>query len=108
MSSLYVPHALIIDTTLQLMYIADTGNNRIRVINMNSYTINNLAGNSKGYANGLATAAMFSNPLAMAFDPIQRGIYVADTGNNRIRYIRIGPAPFTSVVSTYAGQINCM
>ncbi|CAM2968117.1 Por secretion system C-terminal sorting domain-containing protein [Flavobacterium succinicans] len=67
------------------VYVADTGNNRIQKISANG-VVTTLAGGSQGFADGTGTAARFSNPsgVAIASDGT---IFVADTGNNRIRKI---------------------
>ena len=80
------------------IYVADTGNNRIRMITP-SGTVSTLAGNgTTGFGDGVGTAAVFSGPRGIAVDG-NGTIYVADTGNNRIRKIAsIG------TVSTLAGN----
>ncbi len=77
------------------IFIADFDNNKIRVINKEGI-INTLAGtNKEGFSGdgGLANAAQLFSPSGLVAD--NRGlIYVADNGNNRIRYINTrGKAP---------------
>jgi sugar lactone lactonase YvrE len=71
------------------LYIADTGNNRVRKVNLSTGTISTVAGGTTAGNTGdfgLATAALLNAPAAVAID--QHGsVYIADTGNNRIREI---------------------
>src|SRR5215475_11627157 len=61
------------------------------------YTTSTIAGSgTAGFLEGDATAAQFNNPNALALDS-KGAIYVADTGNQRIRLISNGS------VSTIAG-----
>ncbi|QWV97167.1 putative Ig domain-containing protein [Geomonas nitrogeniifigens] len=82
------------------MYIADVGNNRIRRID--SYgTVTTFAGTGiAGYGgDGMpAATATFANPTGIALDAAGN-LYVADSGNNRIRKI-----DSAGVVSTVAGN----
>jgi len=67
------------------VFVADYTNNRIRVITKG--TVRALAGVGKaGFADGKWSSAMFSLPTGVATDAAGR-VYVADTGNNRIRVI---------------------
>lgn len=75
------------------IYVADTGNHRIRLIE--GGTVSTLAGSVAGHADGAALSARFSAPMGLAVDGGK--IYVADSGNNRIRVIEAG------IVSTVAG-----
>ncbi|HEY3755894.1 MAG TPA: SMP-30/gluconolactonase/LRE family protein [Opitutaceae bacterium] len=78
------------------VYVADSGNNVIRVIG--STGVSTLAGSGvAGSANGTGTAASFNNPSDVAVDS-QGNVFVADTGNSLIRMI----TP-SGVVSTVAG-----
>ncbi len=83
-------------------YVADTGNNRILFIPANG-TSTILAGSPTGAAGssgdgGLATAALLSGPTGIAVDTA-RNVYIADTGNNRIRKINAA----TGIITTFAG-----
>ena len=80
------------------IYVADTGNNRIRKITA-SGDVTTLAGNgTAAFGDGIGTAASFSGPRGIAVDG-NRTIYVADTGNNRIRKITA-----SGNVTTFAGN----
>jgi RHS repeat-associated protein len=75
------------------IYIADAGNQRIRMVRPSTgnaptvWTVSTLAGNgTAGFADGAGTAAMFNNPQGIAVGANAQ-VYVADTANNRIRRI---------------------
>ena len=70
------------------VYVADTVNNRIRVITAGQ--VSTLAGTGKpGYTDGPASSAMFNKPMGVAAGADGR-IYVADNGNGRVRIIALG------------------
>ncbi len=81
------------------VFVADTGNNRIRKIDAGG-TVSTIAGNGlSGFSGdgGPATAASFSAPMALARD-LLGNIYVADQLNSRVRRITSG-----GTISTFAG-----
>ncbi|MCK9927852.1 protein kinase [Frankia sp. Mgl5] len=72
------------------IYIADYGNNRVRKVDPNG-TITTIAGTGaegSGGDGGQATAAQFNEPSSVAEDA-DGALYIADSGNNRLR--RIAP-----------------
>src|ERR1044072_8122808 len=80
------------------IYVADAGeSNRIRKLSPDG-SVTTLAGGNEGFANGAGTSASFNTPSALALGP-DGNLYVADTGNNRIRKITPG-----GTVSTVAGN----
>lgn len=80
------------------LYVADAGNHKIRQIEISTGEVTTLAGSGAfGSANGVGTAASFSQPLGITTDNIN--LYVADTGSNKIRKIYVS----TGEVSTFAG-----
>jgi DNA-binding CsgD family transcriptional regulator len=87
-AQLWRPSGLAVDR-LGNLYIADSGNNRIRKVDTNG-TITTVAGSGKYYGDsgdgGLATSARLSFPFGVA---VARDgtIYIADTGNNRLREV---------------------
>lgn len=82
------------------VYVADSGNNTIRKIEIASRTVTTLAGDplaSAGSADGIGAAARFSGPCGLDADT-SGNVYVADCGNHTIR--KIDP---DGVVTTIAG-----
>ena len=83
------------------LYIADSANGRVRKVSAGTGTISTVAGqfNDVGGGDGIpATAAFLYYPSALAVSPIDQSLYIADTGNNRVR--RISPQ---GTISTVAG-----
>jgi sugar lactone lactonase YvrE len=93
----YFPHGVALDSANNL-YVADTFNSTIRKITP-SGVVSTLAGlaRSTGNTDGTGDAARFSNPYGVAVDGTGN-LYVADTGNGRIR--KITPSGVVSTLAT--------
>src|ERR1041385_885788 len=87
------------------IYVADAGeSNRIRKI-LPDGTVTTLAGGSEGFADGTGTSASFNSPSAIALGP-DGNLYVADTGNNRIRKITSAGQVSTVAGDGHAGYVD--
>jgi sugar lactone lactonase YvrE len=84
------------------LYIADLSNNRVRKVT--SGVISTVAGTgNRNFAGdgGLATAADLDNPASVILDPAG-DLYIADSGNNRVRKVYAS----TGIIETLAGTGN--
>lgn len=88
------------------LYIADYGNNRIRKVDQTTGIITTVAGAGSlgdfGFSGdgGPATAAKLNSPSGVALDS-DNNLYIADTGNGRIRKVDI-----SGVITTVVGRGN--
>ena len=83
--------------------VADSGNHRLRKVQMTTGTVTTLAGSGSTGAlrDGAATQARFNSPQGVALSA--KGLLlVADTGNHAIRVVDLG----SMTVSTLAGSTN--
>ncbi len=98
-AQLNLPFAVAVDAAGNL-YIAEFGNNRVRMVSPNG-NISTLAGNGvAGYSGdgGQAAGAMLNSPQGVAVDSAGN-VYIADSANNRVR--RVAP---NGVITTVAGN----
>ncbi|RDZ29561.1 gluconolaconase [Lysobacter silvisoli] len=73
------------------VYVADTYNDRIRVIRRDGQVLTLAGGDQPGYQDGPGPLARFDTPTGLALDRHGR-VYVADTRNNAIRRIGLDGA----------------
>ncbi|MBL7665024.1 MAG: hypothetical protein JNM93_07815, partial [Bacteriovoracaceae bacterium] len=99
-SKLNNPTDLISGFYANTMVVADTGNNRIRLINLENETVSTIAGNGQTFDNGdggYATAASLFHPRGLAYDSFGNLYVTTEAG-----YIRkIDPNGF---ITTFAGK----
>ncbi len=84
------------------LYIADTGNHRVRKVAAGTGIITTVAGNGTfGFSGdgGAGTSAELYNPYSAAVDRAGN-LYIADEGNNRVRKVAAG----TGIITTVAGN----
>jgi hypothetical protein len=100
-AALKLPTGVLLDNSANV-FIADTGNNRIRKVAANGI-ITTVAGNGSSGSSGdggPATSARLSGPTGLAIDSAGN-LYIADTGNNEVR--KVTP---TGIISTILGASN--
>ena len=112
-AALTSPSFVTVESSTGNIYIADAGNNCVRMITKNTSTISTIAGNgtivlgnygygsSSGYSGDgdLATLATMNNPSGLAIDTTRGLLYIADSRNNLIRMV----TKSTGIIVTVAG-----
>jgi sugar lactone lactonase YvrE len=96
-AQLCMPNGVVVDSAGNL-YVADTGNHRIRKVS--NGVITTVAGNgTRGYSgdNGPATSAQLNLPSSVAVDSAGN-LYITDIYSNRVRKVSNG------VITTFAGS----
>lgn len=87
-ASLSLPKGISFDSAGR-MFVADSGNHRIRMINAAQTAISLVAGDG--------TTGVLNAPSALAYDSLHDVLLIADAGNNRIRLVSApGTAPALS------------
>jgi sugar lactone lactonase YvrE len=99
-AELNFPSAVAVDHQGHL-YIADTMNHRVRMVDVRSGMISTIAGTGQHRFSGdggPAVSAALNEPVALAVDRKGR-LYIADQSNNRVRMVSLE----TGVITTAAG-----
>jgi sugar lactone lactonase YvrE len=100
-ASFHKPYGVSFSPDASLIAVADTDNNRIRLVVVATGVVTTLAGSGSGaFADGTGAAASFKSPNGVSFSPDASLIAVADQQNNRIRLVVVA----TGVVTTLAGS----
>lgn len=88
------------------LYVADTGNNRIRMIDLNAGTVTTVAGKNVGFKDGQGEAAEFKGPEGIAVNA-QGLIYAVEFNNNSLRQITpAGQVTTITRASTVSGSTD--
>ncbi|MFO0804081.1 MAG: hypothetical protein U0791_13285 [Gemmataceae bacterium] len=84
-------------------YLADTWNNRVRVLDLSTGTVSAFAGTGeKGFSGdgGPAAQAKFGGCFCVSFDPAGKNCFITDLDNKRIRKVELA----SGIVTTVAGN----
>ncbi|KAG1675992.1 hypothetical protein FOA52_014236 [Chlamydomonas sp. UWO 241] len=86
------------------LWIADTGNEVVRVLSASGTTVTTVAGTpgQHGYIDGVALAAKFEDPYGIEFHPVDGTAYISDMTDNRIRALdpRLDPPEVYTLAGT--------
>src|SRR5207237_1157978 len=102
-SHLSYPMGVALDASGSKLYVADTFNNQIRLVDLRTNAVSIFAGNRDGQSGsggdgGPATSAQLSFPTGVAVDPAG-DVFIADAYNARIRKVDL-----RGTISTVAGS----
>jgi sugar lactone lactonase YvrE len=99
-NNLFEPHSVAVDADNNF-YVTDSSNHRLVKYIPASGQMTNFAGlvAHPGVSDGTNYLARFNGPRGMVYDPVRKGLVVADTGNNLIRLVSLN-----GVVTTLAGD----
>ncbi|TAH38767.1 MAG: redoxin domain-containing protein [Alphaproteobacteria bacterium] len=81
------------------LIIGDSGHNRILVTDFDGWIDHTIGGTAAGDKDGSFRAARFSSPQGVLFDETNQILYVADTGNHKLKAVNFK----NSTVRTLAG-----
>ncbi len=96
------PKGIAADASGAFLYVADTGNHKIRKVSSFSGATSTYAGSgTAGSVDNVGTGAQFSSPEGVAAD-LSGNVFVADTANHTIR--KLSPSGAVGNVSTLAGS----
>ena len=104
LARLNTPQRIAIDSTGSI-YIADTGNNRIRRVDGTTGIITTVAGTGvAGFSgdNGQGEAARLKAPRGVTLEG-DGTLYIADSGNNRIRKLDLASGVITTIAGSAKG-----
>jgi hypothetical protein len=91
------------------VYIADTGNARIRVVDSETLKVQTIAGTgTSGFAgdDGPALDAQINDSRAIAVDQGATMLLIADYGNSRVRQVDLTTGRMTTIAGTGTGAVN--
>lgn len=96
------PFGIAVNNAGTFIIVADTNNNKIRQIAINTGMVTTIAGDVSGFLDGSTSSALFNAPKGI--DIFGTSVYVADTGNNKIR--KIDAAGVSTIAGTSAGLVD--
>jgi DNA-binding beta-propeller fold protein YncE len=89
-----------------VVYVCDTFNFRVRVLNRTAGVVTTLAGSGlSAYADGAGATAGFALPRGMRFDHEKSSLLVADSSNKRIRAVSTATGETTTLAGTGASSV---
>jgi DNA-binding beta-propeller fold protein YncE len=84
---------------MQKLYVCDSAGSAVRAMQLRENSVQTLVGQGAwefGHADGARAIAQMQEPQAIALDPDAPLLWIADTGNDRLRSLRLGGGELTS------------
>ena len=97
-----MPSFVSYDPSTDRIFLSDTKNNRIVVIDSSGKCLQTIGGCGSGYSDGEFKSVKFSSPRGVVYSPRQNTLFVCDTDNHSIRAIDFDK----EIVRTIAGNGN--
>ena len=96
------PSGILYDKVKQILYICDTDNHRICIMD-NRGNVSTVIGKSRvqGYKDGIGKNVLFRFPTGITFGETNQILYVSDRGNHVIRRIDISQSYLTTTIGSY-------
>jgi thiol-disulfide isomerase/thioredoxin len=98
--SLYFPGKILADQDSNRLFIADSGQHRIIITNLQGKTLKTIGIGQPGLTDGQFNQAQFFTPQGMSFDQKKQILYIADTDNHTIRAIDLTQENVTTIAGT--------
>lgn len=109
---LNMPTGIAVDPAVRELYIVEAGNHAVRLVDLANDTISLAAGVLGSYGRmgygAPPTLAQLNSPEGAYVDPVDRALYVADTGNHIIRRLNLKTGELTTIagVLAFAGRLG--
>jgi sugar lactone lactonase YvrE len=102
------PYDLALGAEGSFLYVADSFNHAIRVIDLSDGSVATVAGTAgdRGYTDGTSAAAQFYYPRGIAMGAEGSFLYVSDTFNHAIRAIKLSDSSVATVAGSTAGNVG--
>ena len=93
------PHGLALSPDHNTLYVADSGNQAIRAINLVTGTVTTIAGQlgTQGSQDGVGTAALLAWPWGLDIDPAGKYLYFSERYGPKIRRVMLADGTVTTL-----------
>jgi hypothetical protein len=98
--TLRFPGKVLADASGDRLFIADSGHNRVLVVNLEGHVTMMIGDGEPGFLDGPAEQARFDHPQGLALDASSDTLFVADEANHAIRAIDLAGGQVTTVAGT--------
>jgi DNA-binding beta-propeller fold protein YncE len=101
-ASFNTPRGIAIVQSTSMVYVADSLNRKVRLINSGGVVTTIAGDGTAGNNDGVGTAARFVTPYGLVLDSSARYLYIADKGNNEVRRLTVSSNQIDTVMGNLA------